>query len=95
MEISKGKWQRGKPHGTVVTDNGEGFPEGYMSKESLDFYGGYLIAESIGKVADQDLIIAAPEIYEALTELIPFAAEFINDNHPAMKKAKAALGKIR
>jgi hypothetical protein len=30
-------------------------------------------------------------LYEALSEVIPFAEKFINDNHPAMQKARAAL----
>ena len=39
------------------------------------------------------LIAAAPELLEALNELIPFASEWINDNHPAMIKAKQAIKK--
>lgn len=36
---------------------------------------------------------SAPELLEALKELIPFASEWINDNHPAMIKAKQAIKK--
>lgn len=70
MEISKGTWRPGKQHGTVVTDCGDGFPPGYQSEDSLEYYGGYLIAESIGKPADRNLITAAPELLAACKEFV-------------------------
>lgn len=91
MEISKGLWKPGKPWGTIVTEDGSGFPE--QSQESLDFYGGNLIAESIAKESDRNLMMAAPDLLKALLEIIPFASVMINDNHPAKQQANRAIEK--
>jgi len=70
MEISKGKWSLGKQLGTVITDDKEGFPPGYQSEDSLEYYGGYVIAESIAKPADAKLIAAAPDLLAACKEFV-------------------------
>jgi len=69
MKISKGKWSLGKQLGTVITDDGEGFPSSYQG-DSLEYYGGYVIAESISKPADAALIAAAPELLAACQEFV-------------------------
>lgn len=69
MAISKGTWKPGKPWGTVVTENPEGFPPS-ESEESIEFYGGHLIAESIAKKDDQKLIVAAPDLLAACIEFV-------------------------
>lgn len=44
-------------------------------------------------LANAKLIASAPDLFEALNEIIPFASEWINDNHPSMQKAKEAIKK--
>ena len=39
------------------------------------------------------IVAAAPELLEALKQVLPFSLEFINDNHPSMKLARAAIAK--
>lgn len=55
------------------------------------------VAVAIGGLETQQgnalLLAASPELKDALKGLIPYAAQWINDCHPAMKKAKAALAK--
>jgi len=71
MAISKGTWKTGRP-GTVVTNDGEGFPEN-SGHGDLEYYGGYLIAESIIKPDDAKLMAAAPlllEVCKKFDELI-------------------------
>lgn len=66
MTHSKGNWKVGAL-GTVVTDNSEGFPpDNSDGRSSIDYYGGYLVAESILKKSDAQLISAAPDMLEAL-----------------------------
>ena len=66
MRHSKGNWKIGRP-GTVVTDSKEEFPEDNSDgRSSLEYYGGYLIAESILKKADAKLIAAALDLLGAL-----------------------------
>jgi hypothetical protein len=65
---SKGTWRKGNNWGEVVTDNGDGFPKG-SGHGATDYYGGFLIAESIAKEADAKLIAAAPEMLQALQNL--------------------------
>lgn len=56
---SQGNWKIGITGGTVVTDNSEGFPPNGMGHDDTEYYGGYLIAESILKKADAELIADA------------------------------------
>ena len=64
---SKGTWKVGNSPTVVVTDNGNGFPAN-TGHSDVDYYGGFLIAESILKVEDAKLIAAAPELLEQLVE---------------------------
>lgn len=89
-EITKGEWKVSpKCSGVVVV---EGKPTERDTPESIEYYGGALVAESC-RQADAKMIAAAPDMFRALAGILPFAAEFINDNHPAMQKAKAAIKK--
>ena len=66
MKHSKGNWKiGGKYMNVVITDNGEDFPKD-TGHNDVAYYGGHLIAESICKKADAQLISAAPDLLEAL-----------------------------
>lgn len=66
--ISKGKWSVGIP-GTVVTDI---IPENYPAAnghDDISYYGGFLLAESIGNPDDGRLFAAAKDLLEACENL--------------------------
>lgn len=88
-----GNWSVGKDHSWVISDtkNLESFSShtGHIDEH----YGGVLICESIWKKEDAQVIAASTDLLEALQEIIPFAQQWINENHPAMKKAKSAIEK--
>lgn len=93
--MEKQTWKAGKNGGCVVSDV---LPTrtSYSAKDfesEKEYYGGYLIAESIPDTEKLNLIIAAPDLLEALTQIIPYASEWINDNHLVMQKAKQAIKK--
>jgi hypothetical protein len=69
MGHSKGTWKLGNNNGDVITDCGDGFPH-ESGHTATDYYGGFLIAESILKPADAQLIAASPELLEALQIVI-------------------------
>ena len=75
MKHSKGKWKIGKGGGTVVTDDGTGF-EKAMRHDSKEYYGGYLIAESILKKADAKLIAQAPTLLKTLKLCLKYCKTF-------------------
>jgi len=93
-------WKIGNYKSVVVSNEkvrNTNFPCPPNAEESIDedveHYGGYLVCESIGNRDHAKLIAAAPDMLEALIELISFASEWINDNHPAMKKARSVIKK--
>lgn len=84
-------WTTGKCGSVVATEPYEGMPYG-TGHSDVDYYGGYLIAESIPTVAIANLIAAAPDMLEALENIenddkhMPSTAwEMIQD---AIRKAK-------
>lgn len=63
MKHTKGNWNVGRP-GTVISDEMDELPKG-SGYDDTDYYGGYLIAESIARNADAKLMAAAPDLLEA------------------------------
>jgi hypothetical protein len=80
--------------GTDTFDN-DGIPESLIVQRDGPLAIAFAIEisakSSEPRKANARLIAAAPSLYEALAELIPWALYWINDNHPAMEKARAAL----
>ncbi|OFY43973.1 MAG: hypothetical protein A2X18_07540 [Bacteroidetes bacterium GWF2_40_14] len=76
-----GNWKVGRP-GTVVTDT---IPEWLMNNtghDDIEYYGGYLIAESISTKTDANLMAAAPNMLEALKGAkAVLDAQGINEDH--------------
>lgn len=79
MEYSKGNWIVGKTVGAVVTDCPDGFPT-KTGHDDTEYYGGYLIAESILKPADAHLITAAPDLLKANKETLEYLRWIANQN---------------
>jgi hypothetical protein len=71
------KWSKGKQGGTVVSDARAKFtiPDG-RSHNDVDYYGGYLVAESIPKQEYVNLIALAPDLYNKLEEIERVIAEW-------------------
>lgn len=69
--MKKENWQIGKISNTVITDSNEGFNSstGHSGQEAVEYFGGNLICESIYRIKDAYLIVAAPDMLEALQNL--------------------------
>lgn len=72
-DMTNQKWKVGNHHSTVVSDTkirNTNFPSPPNQRESGDdepeYYGGYLICESIGNTETANLIASAPELLKAL-----------------------------
>lgn len=61
---SKGEWSVGKNGGEVITDQPVNRPG--SEEQHREYYGGYLICESVSKFGDRELIAAAPAMYQEL-----------------------------
>lgn len=66
MQHTQGKWKLGKIGGTVVTDATPENSLTYTGHDDREYYGGFLIAESILTKEDAKLIAAAPEMANLL-----------------------------
>lgn len=60
-----GPWRPGKDCGAVVADHPTWDGDDPKGREMAEFYGGFLVCESIFRKADMNLIAAAPELLEA------------------------------
>lgn len=69
MSHTEGPWRVGKFDNVVVADHSPTDKE-KTGHTDVKYYGGYLIAESIIKKEDVDLIAIAPELLEACKAVI-------------------------
>lgn len=89
MSDTQTKWRKGKCGGSVVSDVMP--PDGLSGSRDAEYYGGYLIAESVAP-SMIPLVAAAPEMREALRAFI--AEDSCAPNDPRMAAAIAILAKI-
>lgn len=83
--FNKGVWRDGNTVDSIVTD----MPEGIARDEIADFYGGYVIAETVSG-NNKPLIKAAPDMYRVLENLTQMARAWQEDfeamaNDPSYK----------
>jgi hypothetical protein len=88
-------WIKGKAGGCVIAPDAD-------SRETDDaerkFYGGYLIAESINKVDDINLIIAAPDLLDVLEKVekaCKATGNYIGQNGQLIKEVRAAITRAK
>lgn len=97
-----GPWKAGKPCDSVIADK---FPDGEYSldmrermEREIEYYDGYLIAESIAP-NNRSLIIAAPDLLAAIEELVIAADPHTNMSDvvllDALSRARATIAKAR
>lgn len=82
MAHTGGTWKKGKAFGSIVTDKYEGVEAAY-SPETLETYGGYVIAESVSE-RNMPILLAAPDLLAACEQ----ALSWLTDWH------ETALGEI-
>ena len=71
-DYTKGPWRAGEIGHSVVADTPIPGTE-HTGHSATEYYGGYLICESVWKEEDKNLIIGAPDMYKALKEVIAAA----------------------
>ena len=84
----KEEWSKGKHGGCVVSDT----PNPHGDNGGAEYYGGYLVAESIPKQEYLNLIAAAPDLKQALYDIL-YADSDNQIPNKLFKAAKAALDK--
>lgn len=93
--ISEGNWKVGKNKSEVVTDQTPSWYKGATGHDDKDYYGGFLIAESIASQSDAKLIAASKRLFECVNRLLPHARTIINDNHPDYKFVQSVVNELK
>ena len=104
MSYTKGPWRTGNVPTAIVSDSRvEGAPKNGGWNDFSDgvdhFYGGNVIAESIYRVEDRNLIAAAPDMYESGKEMAEAVALLSADDGriigllPILCRLRQALAK--
>lgn len=76
MKHTPGPWKQGKTGGTVISDTPLETERAINTgHDCVEYYGGHLIAESILKESDKNLIIAAPELLTSCEKALAFIEE--------------------
>lgn len=93
--MKKENWSKGKIGGTVITDTTDGLTDnsGHTGADADKYYGGALICESVWRKKDVALISAAPDMLEALIEIMKWNAHFPNAMNDIIVKANEAIKK--
>jgi hypothetical protein len=95
-QISEGNWSVGKV-GSVVSDTTPSWYKGGSGHDDNNYYGGFLIAESIANVEDAKVIAAAPDLLKACKQLIDsphqehFGARLNDEEMKGIEMIKAAI----
>lgn len=85
MSYTEGNWKVGRP-GTVVSDTvPEKWPDN-TGHDDKNYYGGFLIAESVATNDDARLIASAPDMEHALRSFIT-AMSNIDEKFPGHNEA--------
>lgn len=90
MGHTPGNWHLGRHADTVVTNRIES-----INAEHLYHYGGQVIAESVLSEADRHLISAAPDLFEALIEVLKIIEDEEIHRLDALEMADKAIEKAR
>lgn len=86
---TKGPWEIGNHNSCVISKNDESLIiRGAVGEDAIKYYGGNLICESVSQ-ANAKLIAAAPELLEALIEIVRIS----DRKHNAWDRAKEAIKK--
>ena len=101
MSDTKEKWKIGNLQSTVVSNKkqkNEFFPVQLNPSESKDeeveYYGGYLVCESIGNSKARNLISAAPEMLEMLMKVNDKLLSFGGKNVPLRIEIEQLIKKV-
>jgi hypothetical protein len=86
-KFTPGPWRRGKAGGCVVSDSNENLTvRGAYESGCIEYYGGYLIGESMTP-SNAALISAAPDMYRMLKVISEKDQSWKSLIDPVIKKA--------
>jgi len=94
------KWKVGSHPSTVVSDTKQintNFQTPLNASEStddeVDYYGGYLVCESVGSIEKAKLIASAPDLLENLIRCVARMEENEMGHFSAVERAREAIKK--